>query len=283
MNQSTPVSIHRISESDNKADVDLIAVEEPLEIQLIYGKVPDRICKSVSITMRTPGDDLDLALGFLFTEGILRNPVDILSSRIRDTGFGQIIEIELHPDAEPAVDKLDRNFYATSSCGVCGKASLGYIRVDSAYASVAGEGMVSASLIYKLPERIREHQSVFKKTGGLHASAIFDLNGALLELREDVGRHNALDKLIGSFWSRGEVPLRDRILLLSGRISFELVQKAAMAGISIIVAIGAPSSLALRTATDHQITLIGFVRETRFNIYSGANRVRTSINETADV
>ena len=241
---------------------DLLAVEEPLEIRL--GQ------KTVSITMRTPGHDSELAVGFLFTEGILSSAgeiQDVVSSR-------NYVTIHLKPGIEVDLDRLQRNFYTTSSCGVCGKASIEALRMQ-ACPVLAGESPVFAStVIHGLPAVLREDQRVFDRTGGLHGAALFDSSGRLLLVREDVGRHNAVDKIAGAEVLAGRIPLDGKLLLVSGRASFELVQKALMAGVPILAAVGAPSSLAVETARRFNMTLLGFVRDGRFNIYSGASRIQ---------
>lgn len=256
---------------------DLLAVEEPLEIRLVYGLNADRKTKSISITMRTPGNDFELAEGFLYTEGIIKNHSDILSIIHFNSLLNpeNIVIVELKENVQLDLLKLERHFYTTSSCGVCGKASIDAVKTtgDShkTFSEVTIE--VSKELIYSLPHILRKNQNVFESTGGLHASALFDLEGNLLITREDVGRHNALDKLIGVALTQNLLPLDKYILLLSGRASFELIQKAAMANIKIVAAVGAPSSLAVQMANEFGITLIGFLRDNRFNIYSGEERV----------
>ncbi len=250
------VPIHKALPGDSMSPMqDLLAVEEPLQI-----RVNDL---DLSITMRTPGHDIELAAGFLFTEGILKNPADVLAVSSGEN----VIAFTLPQDAEVGGA---RNFYMTSSCGVCGKAS-----IDSLYA--AGCGMlrhtsISRDVIHSLPEKLRAAQSVFEHTGGMHGAALFDTAGHLEIVREDVGRHNAVDKLIGAAFFKGLLPLENRVLLLSGRVSFELVQKAVMAGVPVLAAVGAPSSLAVQTAQRFGMTLLGFVRDGRFNIYSGMCR-----------
>lgn len=253
--------------SDGREFGDVLAVEEPLEIRLGF---PDGTHKAISITMRTPGDDGELAAGFLFTEGIISSPDQI--EQIRHCGDGtNTIRVDLHDCLDLDLKRLDRNFYTTSSCGVCGKASIealatGVKRTES-------DTKVTPDVIHSLPHRLREAQSVFDTTGGLHASALFEADGGLDIVREDVGRHNALDKVIGAKFLASETPLSNNILLVSGRASFELVQKALMAGIPILAAVGAPSSLAVELAREYGMTLIGFVRDDRFNIYCGMERV----------
>ncbi len=246
---------------------DLLAVEEPLEIRLEYGPLVKRKSQNISITMRTPGADEDLAIGFLFTEGIVRQAADLFSVRV----WGEnMVMVSLQPDFDFDFKKLERHFYTSSSCGVCGKASLDALKTVATHSLSCqkNDWDISPELIYALPDTLRKAQETFDSTGGLHACAIFDQQGNMLGLREDVGRHNALDKLIGHYLQQNLIPLDDHILVLSGRASFELVQKAAMAGIRFICAVGAPSSLAVKTAASFGITLLGFLREGRFNKYT---------------
>lgn len=257
---------------------DVLALEEPLEIRIEFVERGTRREKSISITMRTPGHDPDLAVGFLFTEGILRNSGDVVSvvgcGPITGPHRGQnIIKVQLQDKAQIQWPKLERHFYSTSSCGICGKASLDALEVQGVKPIDRERFKISHSKIASLSPKMREHQSVFEKTGGLHASALFDSKGHLIVLREDVGRHNALDKLIGAKFLAGETPLADCLLFLSGRASFELLQKAVVAGIPLIAAVGAPSSLAVDLARKFDVTLLGFVREDRFNIYHGSWRL----------
>lgn len=251
---------------------DQLAVEEPLEIRLEYGAATARVKKSISITMRTPGSDFELAVGFLFTEGIVRE-----ASEVEEVGFcgpsGNVVRVALRTDVEVDLKRLERHFYTSSSCGVCGKSSIEALRVQNRQVATGREMSVPSSLIHELPQILRRSQGVFDATGGLHASALFDRRGQLLGVREDVGRHNALDKLIGRAFLDARLPLDQEILLVSGRASFELVQKAAVAGISVFAAVGAPSSLAVELARETDMTLLGFVRENRFNIYTGPARV----------
>jgi FdhD protein len=193
---------------------------------------------------------------------------------IRACGGGSVACVELRPGVAVDLTRLERHFYTSSSCGVCGKASLEAVRISARHRLEAGRPTVEAGVIQRLPEALRKAQTVFNRTGGLHAAALFDTSGNLLCLREDVGRHNALDKLIGAQFLSGRTPLLDSVLLVSGRASFELVQKAALAGIPILAAVGAPSSLAVSLAREHGLTVLGFVRQDRFNIYTCGERIR---------
>lgn len=278
-----PVSCLNVLKFDGERGVeapDLLAVEEPLEIRLGFGPETDRQQRSLSITMRTPGSDEDLALGFLLTEGIVSDPAQVLSLKpCTDAGHrgrdatGNVLRAELKPDVDVPWSRLERHFYASSSCGVCGKASLEAVEATGCPALPAPRPLLPADVLITLPDRLRERQDVFSHTGGLHAAALFDETGQLILLREDVGRHNALDKLIGAAALRGWLPLHDRVLLVSGRVSFELVQKALMAGIPLLAAVGAPSSLAVSLAERFGQTLVGFLRNGRFNAYAKAERV----------
>jgi FdhD protein len=249
------ISRVRVTRVPGGEDGDVVAVEEPLEIRI--GGVP------VAVTMRTPGHDEELALGFCFSEGL--SP---LGARVPDDLAVNTIDVEA-PGAD--VGALQRNFYTSSSCGVCGKGALEAVAVEAT--RVESELTVPASLISTLPERLRTAQAAFEATGGLHASGLFSVEGELLCSREDVGRHNALDKVIGRAFLDGRLPLSDAILCVSGRLSFELVQKAAVAGCPLLVAVGAPSSLAVELAADRGITLCGFVRGGSLNVYTEPWRI----------
>jgi FdhD protein len=278
------VNIVKIQAAEGIAAMDTLAIEEPLEIRLEYGSENDRKIQNISVTMRTPGHDAELAAGFLFTEGIVKNVEDIMAIEhlfiACAENEGNVIRVKLAEGAAPNLRNTERNFYTTSSCGVCGKGSIEAIRTVSPFNQQKDNPLtVNAELLHKLPDILREHQEVFADTGGLHASALFSKTGDLVLVREDVGRHNALDKLIGAALNKNWLPLDQSILLLSGRASFELVQKAAMAGISIIASVGAPSSLAVELAEEFNITLAGFLRNRRFNIYTAANRILLPVYE----
>lgn len=258
---------------------DALAVEEPLEIRIGYGRGGRREHKAISITMRTPGEDESLAIGFLFTEGIIKRQDEVAAIRhcgrpSPDKGIRNTIRVDLAEGVDVDLKRLERHFYTTSSCGVCGKSSIEALQTGAAKLESEGP-LVSAEIIHQLPESGIASQSTFEKTGGLHASVLFDANGKIEAVAEDVGRHNALDKVIGKKFMSGDLPLSNSILLVSGRASFELVQKALMAGIPIMAAVGAPSSLAVELAREFGMTLIGFVRGGRFNIYCGSERIES--------
>jgi FdhD protein len=274
---------------------DLLAVEEPLELQLGYGPIHLRKLKSISVTMRTPGHDFELAAGFLMTEGVVVDSADITEISYvagRNNRFDSqsneslragdvvlpyqpernIVRVDLGPEVSVSLSNLERNFYTTSSCGICGKASLLALRTVCPPRTV-NRLQVRAGLLYSLPDKLRSAQNVFDRTGGLHAAGLFDAEAQLYSVREDVGRHNAVDKLLGAEFLADRTPLRDRLLLLSGRASFELLQKALIGGIAMVVSVGAPSSLAVQVAKEFDITLVGFLREGHFNVYHGAERI----------
>jgi FdhD protein len=280
--------------------IEKLTVEEPLEIQLVYGPQSARKTKSISVTMRTPGHDFELATGFLFTEGVIRDVGDVFDMRYatnkstahidrathdyiqRYRPHRNTVALEVDPSLSVSLGSLERNFYTTSSCGICGKASLLAIR-SVCPPRIANEFTIDPVLLYRFPERLRSAQSIFDRTGGLHAAGLFDAEGSLLSVREDVGRHNAVDKLIGGAFLADRIPLRGRLLMLSGRASFELLQKAVMAGIPMVVSVGAPSSLALQVAREFDVTLVGFIRENHFNVYHGAKRLSGYSRERIEV
>ena len=277
----TQFQIHKVDESIIYQCNDQLASEEPMEIRLMYNRNDQKIQKSLSVTMRTPGNDFELAKGFLFTEGIIKCAEDIIGVQ-HYNGDENVVNVELRNDLTFETGKLERNFYTTSSCGICGKSSIEAIRTVCSFpVDHSNQPQINSAVLYSLPEILRSEQAVFENTGGLHASALFDVTGNLLLCMEDVGRHNAVDKLVGAALDQSLVPLTDSILLLSGRAGFELIQKAWMAGIKIVVAVGAPSSLAVQLARESGITLIGFLRGRRFNIYSGAQRIKVSVHENS--
>jgi FdhD protein len=268
--------VHRLRNGVWSADDDVMVAEEPLEIRLLWEENGVIARKAVAITMRTPGDDFELAAGFLFGEGIIREQRDVVdvsycTDETEDQWYN-IVNVTLRPGMAFDASRLERNFYTTSSCGVCGKAALDALEVQGCEVLPDGP-TVNAALICSLPEKLRASQAVFDRTGGLHASGLFDKSGNLLALKEDVGRHNAFDKLAGEQFLQGRTPLTDRIVMLSGRASFELLQKALVARIPIVAAVGAPSSLAVELAESFNITLCGFVRPDGLNVYTGNARI----------
>jgi FdhD protein len=265
------VPIHSVEKGLSFYRSDLLAIEEPL--QFCLNGFP------LSITMRTPGSDLDLAIGFLFTEGIINDVSQILSMRTESAedgsqNSGDMVTIRLRPEVAIDRGRIRRNFYASSSCGVCGKLGIGAIEVCPSRQMRQSGPQFHADLIYRLPDLLRRAQDAFDRTGGIHAAALFSPEGELVGLREDVGRHNAVDKLIGFALRDGTVPLSDSLILVSGRAGFELVQKSVMAAIPVLAAVGAPSSLAVKVAQRFGMTLVGFLRGERFNVYSGNWRIQ---------
>jgi FdhD protein len=265
------VDLTQVSEWDDghlRRKDDCLAAEEPLEIRI--GAEP------LSVTMRTPGHDRELAAGFLFTEGLIQHRGQILKLETAEpqngTNRGNVIEAELAPEVAPDFAKMKRHFFAASSCGICGKASIDSIR-SRLLAAPNPDFRLDAELLITLPDVLRSSQDVFQRTGGLHAAALFDSTGKLLVLREDIGRHNAVDKVIGWALLEGRVPLSDSVLLVSGRGGFEIVQKAIVAGVPVVASVSAPSSLAVQLARELHLTLIGFLRGRRFVIYAGEERM----------
>ena len=276
VNEKFPTLIRRVSGNNvSGAEHDLLAVEEPLEIRLGYFERGRRTHRAISITMRTVGNDFELASGFLFTEGILhrRDQIESIKHCGKFPNNHNTLRVDLTDAQNPDLKRLERNFYTTSSCGVCGKTSLEALSTGAKPIADRTFPAISADTIHGLPEKVLRGQDVFGATGGLHAAALFDTGGNLTGLCEDVGRHNAVDKLIGGEFLKDSLPLSDKILFLSGRASFELLQKAVMAGIPLVAAVGAPSSLAVRAAEEFGVTLCGFVRDRRFNVYSGIGRI----------
>jgi FdhD protein len=272
----TKVRVRVVEDGRLRVRPDTLATEEPMEIRIVSGDVR----QTVAITMRTPGADFELAAGFLYGEGIVSSPEDILKiSYCVDSDLDteqqyNIVNVELRDGRGYDLRSLERHFYTTSACGVCGKASLEQLELRGCPVISPGP-QVTAETIYALPERLREAQGVFDATGGLHAAALFDKDGNLLALREDVGRHNATDKLVGWALLEGRLPLSDHIVMVSGRSSFEILQKCLAAGVPVVCAISAPSSLAVDVARQFGMTLVGFLRGNRFNVYSGSERIRT--------
>jgi FdhD protein len=253
------------------ATEDILSAEVPLEIHIQYGPTGQRRHLNVAVTMRTPGHDEDLCMGFLLTEGIIGRP-DALTE-CRPAGENRIVAA-LHPSVVFEAERLSRHVFATSACGICGKAAIANIHTVACYFSRKNHPRMAPKRLCSLPERLRAAQTGFDQTGGVHAAGLFNAAGDLLLLREDVGRHNAVDKVLGAAIRAGwPLPLNDYLLLVSGRAGFELVQKASMAGIGLMAAIGAPSALAVEMAESAGMTLTGFLRDHRFNIYCGAERI----------
>ena len=273
------VEIRRVGEGAEASPMsDVVAAEEPLGIRLGYSRADgSRAEEDVSITMRTPGHDADLAIGFLFTEGIIhsRSEVEgVVPRGERDSnGLFNSVRVDLAPGVKVDFKRLERHFYTSSSCGICGKASLDLVAVQGRFDLLDAPFRIDSTALGRLPAALASVQEVFGQTGGLHASGLFDAAGAIVAVREDVGRHNALDKLIGDALLRDRVPLTDFGIVVSGRASFELMQKAKMAGCALVAAVGAPSSLAVELAAQFGITLVGFLKPKRFNIYSRPDRV----------
>jgi len=276
---STETRLLAVGEGIARPRFDRLATEEPLEIRLRAGTET----RTVAITMRTPGNDFELAAGFLYGEGVIARATDVgRISYCVDVPAEQqynTVNVDLTVSALPALDALERHFTVTSACGVCGKASLDALRMRGVD-TLASEARVDATTILSLPARLRAAQGIFEKTGGLHAAALFDLSGELLVLREDVGRHNAMDKLVGWGLLQKRLPFDERIVMVSGRSSYELVQKAASARIPVMCSVSAPSSLAVDVARAFGVTLVGFLDDSRFNVYANERRVRLEVPAT---
>ena len=277
MNKSASITILQNNQGAKEEITDEVTIEEPLEFSIAFGAQSSREIKNIAVTMRTPGNDFELVLGFLYSEGIIKNKSDVQaitrmdnledSSNIENT---VLVELEETLSVDP--QKI-RNFYINSSCGICGSQVVDDIGSLKQYHSSKSDFLVAESVLRTLPGRLQQQQDAFSQTGGLHASALFDQQGSILSLFEDVGRHNALDKLIGSELQNNNLPLFQSGLILRGRTSFELIHKAALAGIPVVVSIGAPSSLAVDAAWEYEITLAGFLQADRFNIYSFPRRI----------
>lgn len=276
-NSTKPLKLRRYRDGTFSDEPDLVCVEEPLEIRLGYGPLDDRNQQRIAVTMRTPGHDKELALGFLRNEGILTSGDDVvrIENCVDADGIisDNIVRVELHPKVEVDSQAWNRNFYTTSSCGVCGKASLESVSIHCQPLSLSKVQHAPTTLL-QMPDKLRNHQLVFKHTGGIHACGLFNTNGELLAIREDVGRHNAMDKLSGLMLTRGIEKVEELIITLSGRASFELIQKAAQMGVGTVVAVGAPSPLAVECAERFNITLVGFASRERFNVYAHPARIQ---------
>jgi FdhD protein len=270
----TKTRVRVVEDGKMRVRPDTLATEEPMEIRLITGGAR----QTVAVTMRTPGADFELAAGFLYGEGIVKSPDEIakisycVDSDLDAAQQYNIVNVELRGGREYDLRPLERHFYTTSACGVCGKASLEQLELRGCPVALPGPE-VSAETLYSLPEKLREAQGLFDATGGLHAAALFDGEGNLVALREDVGRHNATDKLVGWALLENRLPLSGHIVMVSGRSSFEILQKCLTAGVPFVCAISAPSSLAVDVAREFGMTLVGFLRERRFNVYAGQERV----------
>ncbi len=270
------VRVRVVENGDARVRPDTLATEEPMEIRLVSGGAR----RTVAVTMRTPGSDFELAAGFLYGEGVVSSPEEIQKISYcvdPDVDAGQrynIVNVELReaPGRTYDLRPLERSFYTTSACGVCGKASLEQLELRG-YPELPPGPRISPELVYSLPEKLREGQGLFEETGGLHAAALFDAGGELVALREDVGRHNATDKLVGWALLEGRLPLSDHVVMVSGRTSYEILQKCVAAGVPIVCAVSAPSSLAVDVARRFNVTLVGFLRGNRFNVYSVPERV----------
>ncbi|NOT36122.1 MAG: formate dehydrogenase accessory sulfurtransferase FdhD [Saprospiraceae bacterium] len=273
---------HNIISIDKKSRENLqdhLVIEEPLEIVLKYKTASSSIIKTVSITMRTPGADKDLALGFLFSESLIDKAEDVLDINFRincqnDEATQQTIILELQPSLHTRINNLERHFYTNSSCGVCGKTTIDLTAQSAKYILKKHDSILDPEEIYKLPQKLKAVQKLFESTGGIHACGLFNFQYSLMHHCEDIGRHNAMDKLIGYSLENKLIPTLDHILILSGRASFELIHKAICIGIPVVASVGAPSSLAVQLADSFGMTLIGFLRDQRMNVYTHPNRLK---------
>ena len=275
---SLAIDISKVSDGSQRPFADHVAIEEPLEIRLGYSTPDGRATRSISITMRTPGNDAELATGFLFSESIIRRAEDIASVEpcgppAPDSGNHNVIRIELRSDVSVDLGRLQRHFYTTSSCGVCGKTSLDALYISGIERITATEPKFAREMLTTLPDKLRAAQYTFDETGGLHAAAAFDADGTIESAMEDVGRHNAVDKVVGSLLLQDRLPAHELGIVVSGRASFELMQKTLVAGMPLLAAVSAPSSLAVQLAREFNMSLVGFLRDQTFNIYSGESRI----------
>jgi len=275
---SQAVDISKVSNGLRKAQADSVAVEEPLEIRLAYSTPDGRATRSISITMRTPGNDNELAAGFLFSESIVQQASDISGIELcgppaPDSGNHNVVRVDLAPRVSVDLGRLHRHFYTSSSCGVCGKTSLDALRIVGVEPLNHNNAAFTRGVLTSVPDKLRQSQATFDATGGLHAAAAFNKAGDLIVTMEDVGRHNAVDKVVGALLLDDQLPAADLGLMVSGRASFELMQKALIAGMPLLAAVSAPSSLAVQLANEFDMTLVGFLRGDSFNIYSGGQRI----------
>lgn len=275
---SHAVDISRFTGNSHTRHSDRVAVEEPLEIRLGYSTSDGRATRSVSITMRTPGNDFELAAGFLFGESIISRSSQIASieecgAPAPDSGNRNVVRVELAAGVDVDIGRLQRHFYTTSSCGVCGKTSLDALAAVGVQPLSDNRTTFQHGTLAGIPALLRNAQSTFDETGGLHAAAAFSPGGDLAVAMEDVGRHNAVDKVVGALLLEGKLPASELGLMVSGRASFELMQKAVVAGMPLLAAVGAPSSLAVRLAEEYDATLVGFLRGASFNVYAGVDRI----------
>jgi len=275
---SRSFSVRKIDGNSANSVDDHIAIEEPLEIRLGYSTPEGRTASSISITMRTPGFDAELAVGFLYSESIVQNSGDVMKVEhigpaAPDTGYHNIVRVDLASNVEVDLGRLQRHFYTTSSCGVCGKSSLDALRITGAEPLADGPARFSKDTLIAMPDALHARQPTFDRTGGLHAAAAFDSQGEIIVVHEDVGRHNAVDKVVGTLLARDLLPASELGLMVSGRASFELMQKTLVAGFPLLAAVSAPSSLAVQLATEFNVSLVGFLRGDTFNIYSGEERI----------
>ena len=275
---SLAIDVAKHRSGRRSAEPDSVAVEEPLEIRLAYSTPDGRATRSVAITMRTPGNDAELATGFLLSEGIVHRADDIAAIETcgqpaPDSGHRNVVRVELAVDVGVDLGRLQRHFYTTSSCGVCGKASLDALYATGCSAFETSTPVFPEDILTQIPQSLRDAQATFEKTGGLHAAAAFNRDGELLCVMEDVGRHNAVDKVLGRLLRDAALPGNELGLMVSGRASFELMQKTLIAGIPLLAAVSAPSSLAVQLAREFNMTLVGFLRGETFNVYAGDERL----------